>query len=116
MKLFLSEMVKIYFGLLKTHDICKNIKSKGFLASSVSTYDYSTFYTTLPHILIKEKLTELVFHFFMEMFLASLPMVYTFRNIFVLQEYVLISMTSTIETNFRLLISILPKKHADGDK
>ena len=38
----------------------------------------------------------------MEMFLAPLHMVYTFRNVFVLQEYVLMMMTSTIETNFRL--------------
>ena len=37
------------------------------------------------------------------MFLAPLPMVYTFCNLFVLQEYVLMLMTSTIETNFLLL-------------
>ena len=36
------------------------VKSKGFLASSVSTYAFSTLYTTLPHNLIKEKLTELI--------------------------------------------------------
>ena len=35
-------------------------KYKGFLASSGSTYDFSTLYTTLPHNLIKEKLTELI--------------------------------------------------------
>ena len=29
----------------------------------------------------------------------SLPMVYTFHNLFVLQEYVLMLMNSTIETN-----------------
>ena len=33
---------------------------RGFLASSLSTYDFSTLYTTLPHNLIKEKLTELI--------------------------------------------------------
>ena len=37
------------------------------------------------------------------MFLAPLPMVYTVRNLFILQEYVLKLMTSTIETNFWLL-------------
>ena len=36
------------------------MKSKGFLASGLSTYDFSTLYTTLPHNLIKEKLTELI--------------------------------------------------------
>ena len=32
----------------------------GFLASNVSTYDFSTLYTTLPPNLIKEKLTNLI--------------------------------------------------------
>ena len=36
------------------------LKSRGFLASGLSTYDFSTLYTTLPHNLIKEKLTELI--------------------------------------------------------
>ena len=49
----MKEMVKIYFGQLK-------IKSRGFLASGLSTYDFSTLYTTLPHNLIKEKLTEII--------------------------------------------------------
>ena len=31
-----------------------------FLLSGLSTYDLSTLYTTLPHNLIKEKLTELI--------------------------------------------------------
>ena len=36
------------------------MKSRGFLASGLSTYVFSTLYTTLPHNLIKEKLTELI--------------------------------------------------------
>ena len=36
------------------------MKSRGFLASGLSTYDFSTLYTTLPHDLIKEKLIELI--------------------------------------------------------
>ena len=36
------------------------MKSRGFLASGLSTYDFSTLYTTLPHNLIKEKLTEII--------------------------------------------------------
>ena len=35
-----------------------------FLASGLSIYDLSTLYTTLPHNLIKEKLTELIQHTF----------------------------------------------------
>ena len=52
-------MVKIYFGLLKI-EILNKLKSKDFLASSVSTYDFNTLYTTLPHNSTKEKLTELI--------------------------------------------------------
>ena len=36
------------------------MKSRGFLASGLSKYEFSTLYTTLPHNLIKEKLTELI--------------------------------------------------------
>ena len=52
---------KKYFGLLKYSDeILNKLNSRKFLASGLSTYDFSTFYTTLPHNLIKEKLTELI--------------------------------------------------------
>ena len=36
-------------------EILNKLKSGGFLASSLSTYDFSTLYTTLPHNPIKEK-------------------------------------------------------------
>ena len=36
------------------------MKSICFLASGLSTYDFSTLYTTLPHNLIKEKLRKLI--------------------------------------------------------
>ena len=36
------------------------LKSRGFRASSLSTYDFSTLYTTLPHNLIKDKLVNLI--------------------------------------------------------
>ena len=38
------------------------LKSKDFLASSVSTYEFSSLYTTLPHNLIKEIRIELNEH------------------------------------------------------
>ena len=50
----------------------------------------------------------------MEMFLAFLPMVYTFHNLFILREYVLTLMTSTTETNF--LISRFINKVIDTIK
>ena len=36
------------------------LKSRGFRATSLSTYDFSTLYTTLPHNLIKEKFINLI--------------------------------------------------------
>ena len=57
----MKEMVKNYFGLYKKlGEILNKLKSRGFLASGLSTYDFSTLYTTLPNNLIKEKLTELI--------------------------------------------------------
>ena len=34
--------------------------SRGFRANSLSTYDFSTLYTTLPLNLIKEKIVDLI--------------------------------------------------------
>ena len=42
------------------HTIYAKLKSRGFRATSLSTYDFSTLYTTLPHNLIKEKLINLI--------------------------------------------------------
>ena len=49
-------MVKILFWSIKNSgEILNKLKSKGFLASSLSTYDLSTLYTTLPHKLINKR-------------------------------------------------------------
>ena len=56
---FMKEMVNNLFWSIKNSDeILNKLKSRGVLASGLSTYDFSTLYTTLPHNLIKEKLTE----------------------------------------------------------
>ena len=58
---FMKEMVKnLFWSIKNSGEILNKLKAKGFLASSVSTYDFSSLYTTLPHNLIKEKLTELI--------------------------------------------------------
>ena len=36
------------------------LKCRGFRATSLPTYDFSTLFTTLPHNLIKEKLLDLI--------------------------------------------------------
>ena len=40
--------------------IFNKLKSRGFRETGLSTYDFSTLYTTLPHNLIKEKLINLI--------------------------------------------------------
>ena len=49
---------QIFWYIINSGEIPNELKSKGFLASCLSTYDFSTLYTILPHNLIKEKLTE----------------------------------------------------------
>ena len=55
-------MVKsLFWSIKKLGEIVNKLKSKGVLASSYKyIYDLSTLYTTLPHNLIKGKLTELI--------------------------------------------------------
>ena len=50
----------LFWPIKNPGEILNKLKSRGFLASGLSTYDFSTLYTTLPHNLIKEKLTELI--------------------------------------------------------
>ena len=66
-QLFMKEMVKkLFWSIKNSGEILNKLKSIGFLASDhthllvLSTYDFSTLYTKLPHNLIKEKLTELI--------------------------------------------------------
>ena len=51
---------KLFWSIKNAGEIPNKLKSRGFLASVLSTYDFSTLYTTLSHNLIKEKLTELI--------------------------------------------------------
>ena len=50
----------LFWSIKNSGEILNKLKSRGFLASGLSTYDFSTLYTTLPHNLTKEKLTELI--------------------------------------------------------
>ena len=53
------ETSKNWFGSIKNSgDMLR--KCRGFHATSLSTYDFFTLYTTLPHHLIKEKLLDLI--------------------------------------------------------
>ena len=60
-KRYMRDPVKTYFGLLKNSDkILDKLKARDFNATSLSTYDFSTLYTTLPHNLITDKLNDLI--------------------------------------------------------
>ena len=41
-------------------EVLSKLKCRGFRATSLSTYDFSTLYTTLPDNLVKEKLLEMI--------------------------------------------------------
>ena len=47
----------LFWSIKNSGEILHKLKSRGFLASGLSTYDFSTLYTTLPHNRIKEKIT-----------------------------------------------------------
>ena len=51
---------KLFWSIKSSGEILNQLKSRGFLASGLSTYDFSTLYTTLPYNLIKKKLIELI--------------------------------------------------------
>ena len=50
----------IFWPIKNSNDVLNKFKSKNFQASKLSTYDFSTLYTTLPHHLIKDKLIDLI--------------------------------------------------------
>ena len=57
---FFRKGKNLFLPVKNSGEILNELESKGFLASCVSKYDFSTLYTALPHNLIKEKLTELI--------------------------------------------------------
>ena len=57
----LKGLLKNFIWSIKNScEVLNKLKSRGFRASGLSTYDFSTLYTTLPHILIKDKLVDLI--------------------------------------------------------
>ena len=50
----------LFWSIKNSGEVLNKLKSRGFRATSLSTYDFSTLYTTLPHNLIKEKLINLL--------------------------------------------------------
>ena len=50
----------LFWSIKNSCEILNKLKSRGFRASSLSTYDFATLNTTLPHNLIKDKLVDLI--------------------------------------------------------
>ena len=50
----------IFWYIKNSGEILDELKARDFNATSLSTYDFSTLYTTLPHDLIKDKLIDLI--------------------------------------------------------
>ena len=59
-KRFMRDAVKPILVYKNSDKILDKLKTRGFNATSLSTYDFSTLYTTLPHNLIKDKLIDLI--------------------------------------------------------
>ena len=49
----------LFWSIKNSGEVLNKLKSRGFRATSLSTYDFSTLYTTLPHNLIKENIINL---------------------------------------------------------
>ena len=50
----------LFWSIKNSSEVLNKLKWRGFRATSFSTYDFSTLYTTLPHNLTKEKLINLI--------------------------------------------------------
>ena len=50
----------MFRSIKKSGEVLSKLKSRDFSATSLSTYDFSTLYTTLPHNLIKEIRVDLI--------------------------------------------------------
>ena len=50
----------LFWFIKKSNEVLNKLKSRYFRASSLSMYDSSTLYTTIPHNFIKEKLDDLI--------------------------------------------------------
>ena len=59
-KVYENSGINIFWSIKNSGEFLDQLNNKDLRVSSVSTYDFSTLYTTLPHNLIKEKLTELI--------------------------------------------------------
>ena len=60
MKTYEREGINYFWSIKNSTEILNKLKTKGFQASTISTYDLSTLFTTLPHNLIRNQLVDLI--------------------------------------------------------
>ena len=59
-KVYERSSKNLFWSIKNSCVVLNKLKSRGFRASSLSTYDFSTLYTALPHNLIKDKLVDII--------------------------------------------------------
>ena len=59
-KVYERSRKNLFWSIKNSGEILDKLKARDFNATSLSTYDFSTLYTTLPHNLIKDKLIDLI--------------------------------------------------------
>ena len=59
-KVYESSGKNLFWSIKNSCDVFNKLKSRGFRASSLSTYHFSTLYTTLPYNLITDELVDLI--------------------------------------------------------
>ena len=51
---------KLFWPIKNSGEILDKLNARDFNGTSLSTYDFSTFYTSLPHNLIQDTLIDLI--------------------------------------------------------
>ena len=59
-KTYEREGINYFWSIKNSTEILNKLKTKDFQATIISTYDFSTLYTTLPHNLIRNQLVDLI--------------------------------------------------------
>ena len=59
-KTYEREGINYFWSIKNSTEILNKLKTRGFQASTISTYDFSTLYTTLPQNLIRNQLVDLI--------------------------------------------------------
>ena len=74
----------LFWSIKNSGEILDKLKARDFNATSLSTYDFSIIYTTLPHNFIKDKLIDLIERTFQRQGSPYLPC--NDRNVFFTSE------------------------------